>query len=391
MTTLADALALRDLTDPAAGPHAVQLVVDRLETALTGAWRVPVRRDPGPRVVPVRDNYDRLRYPPDAVTRDRRYTRYLGDGRMLRSHTTARIPTLLEQLAADGPDLAAGDPALAAGGPDLAAGGPALAAAGGLDEVLLSVPGICYRRDAIDRQHVGTPHQIDLWRVRLAGPPLGEEDLVEMIGLAVASVLPEAGWRTVAGPHPYTLAGREIYAAGVEVGECGLAHPQVLATSGLPETASGLAMGLGLDRLTMLAKGITDIRLLRATDPRVAGQMADLLPYRPVSSMPATRRDLSLAVDCAMDAELLGDRVREVLGPDAEPVEEVLVLAETPGAELPDSARLRMGLRPGQKNVLVRLVLRHPTRTLSTREANTLRDRAYAGLHDGSEHEWTLA
>ncbi len=376
MTTLADALALRDLTDPAAGPHAIQLVIDRLEAALSGAWRVPVRRDPGPRVVPVRDNYDRLCYPPDAVTRDRRYTRYLGDGRMLRSHTTARIPTLLDQLAAGDPDLAAGDPALAAGGPD---------------GVLLSVPGICYRRDAIDRQHVGTPHQIDLWRIRLAGPPLGEEDLVEMIGLVVASVLPEAGWRTVAGPHPYTLAGREIYAAGVEVGECGLAHPQVLAASGLPETASGLATGLGLDRLTMLAKGITDIRLLRATDPRVAGQMVDLLPYRPVSPMPATRRDLSLAVDCAMDAELLGDRVREVLGPDAESVEEVLVLAETPGAELPDSARRRMGLRPGLKNVLVRLVLRHPTRTLSAHEANTLRDRAYAGLHEGSEHEWTLA
>ncbi len=39
---------------------------------------------------------------------------------------------------------------------------------------------------------------------------------------------------------------------------------------------SGLAMGLGLDRLLMLRKRLPDIRLLRAGDPRIAGQMRDL-------------------------------------------------------------------------------------------------------------------
>jgi phenylalanyl-tRNA synthetase alpha chain len=38
---VADALALRDLTDPAAGEHAVQHVVTALEAALTAAWHVP--------------------------------------------------------------------------------------------------------------------------------------------------------------------------------------------------------------------------------------------------------------------------------------------------------------------------------------------------------------
>jgi phenylalanyl-tRNA synthetase alpha chain len=75
-------------------------------------------------------------------------------------------------------------------------------------------------------------------------------------------------------------------------------------------------MGLGLDRLVMLVKGIDDIRLLRSTDPRVADQMGDLTPYRPVSSMPATTRDLSLAVAERLDAELLGDRVRRMAGRD---------------------------------------------------------------------------
>jgi phenylalanyl-tRNA synthetase alpha chain len=365
---LTRALALRDLADPAQGIHAVGLVAARIEAALAGALGVPVHRDPGPRVVSVTDNYDRLRYDPDALTRDSRYTRYVGDGRMLRSHTTARIPALLDRLATDGPD-----------------------------EFVLSAPGVCYRRDAIDRQHVGEPHQMDVWRIRRTGPALTGADLVELIGLVVTAALPGARWRTVPSPHPYTLAGREIYVDAatpgaqhgpVEVGECGLAHPALLADSGLSRAATGLAMGLGLDRLAMLAKGIDDVRLLRASDPRVAGQMGDLSPYRPVSAMPATRRDLSLAVADELDAELLGDRVRELLGPDAASLEEVTVLSQTGYAALPKAARQRMGVRPGQKNVLLRLVIRDLTRTLTAAEANHLRDRVYAGLHEGAVAEW---
>jgi phenylalanyl-tRNA synthetase alpha chain len=347
---LSAALGLRDLTDPDAGEHAMQHVVSAIEYGLARAWMIPVRRDPGPRIVSVTDNYDRLRYSPEAVTRDRRYSRYLDGGRMLRSHTTARIPALLD--------------------------------ANGLPDVLLSVPGVCYRRDVIDRHHVGEPHQLDLWRIRRSGPALTEADLVHMIGLVMAAVLPGLPWRTQPNTHPYTLAGREIYVGDVEVGECGLAHPEV--TGGL----SGLAMGLGLDRLVMLAKGVDDIRLLRSTDPRVAAQMRDLSPYRPVSAMPAAHRDLSLAVAGDLDAELLGDRVRDLLGPDAASVEEVAVRSETGYDELPDSARARMGLRPGQKNVLLRVVLRDLTRTLTAAEANALRDRVYAGLHEGEVYEW---
>jgi phenylalanyl-tRNA synthetase alpha chain len=182
--------------------------------------------------------------------------------------------------------------------------------------------------------------------------------------------------------------GREIHVDGVEIGECGLAHPELLADAGLPPTASGLAMGLGLDRLTMLAKGVDDIRLLRSADPRVRGQMIDLEPYRPVSAMPAARRDLSLVVAADLDAELLGDRVRAALGADAGSVEEVMVLAETGYADLPAAARERTGIRPDQKNVLLRLVIRDLDRTLTAAEANDRRDRVYAALHEGARAEW---
>ena len=64
------------------------------------------------------------------------------------------------------------------------------------------------------------------------------------------------------------------------------------------------------------------------------------------------------------------------------------VVGETPGAELPPQAVARIGLRPGQKNVVVRLVLRHPTRTLTADEGNTIRNRVYAAVHEGDVHQW---
>ena len=339
---------VRDLTDPGAGPHAMQLIVDKL----CAIWPVPVIRDPGSVVVPVADNYDALRYPADAITRETRYSHYLGDGMMLRSHTTARIPALLRDLE---------------------------------EEAVLAVPGICYRRDVIDRHHVGEPHQMDLWWIRPHGSDMTEDDLEAMVADVVTALLPGLPWHTSPNTHPYTLAGREIYADGVEIGECGLAHPEVLGRH-----RTGLAMGLGLDRLLMLVKGVPDIRLLRSEDARVASQMLDLTPYQPVSAQPPIRRDMSLAVARDLDAELLGDRVRTLLQADADAVEAVEVLSETAYADLPRAAIERMGVHEKQKNVLLRLVLRHPTRTLTAAEGNALRDRVYSGLHEGAAHEWAV-
>ena len=112
--------------------------------------------------------------------------------------------------------------------------------------------------------------------------------------------------------------------------------------------------------------------------------MRDLSLYRPVSNRPAIARDLSIAVADDDDVELLGDRVRDALGADADSVEAVEVLSETPVHELPALAAERLGLLPGQKNVLVRVVLRHAERTLTREEANTLRDDIYDAVHCGT-------
>ena len=353
-------LGTRDLSDPAEGPHAIQLLIGRAVAELSRAWSCEVRWCRGPRVVPVADNYDRLGYAAEAITRDTRYTRYVDADHMLRSHSSAMVPPALRGLA--------GEP-------------------GG--DVLLACPGIVYRRDAIDWQHTGTPHQLDLWRITRRA--MTGTDLDEMIAVLLAALAPGLPHREQLRTHPYTRHGRQVdvYQDGrwVEVWECGLAHPGVLAAAGL-NGSSGLALGMGVDRLLMLVKRIPDIRLLRSGDPRVAGQMLGLAAYQPVSSMPAITRDLSVAVSDDDDEETVGGRVRDALGADAGRVEEVRVLSATAYQQLPASAISRLGARPGQKNLLVRVVLRDLDQTLTSEAANVLRDRIYRALHEGTQHQW---
>jgi phenylalanyl-tRNA synthetase alpha chain len=362
------ALGLRDLSDPGEGPHAIQLVVDRAVGALSRAWPGEVRWCRGPGVVPVADNYDRLGYPPGAITREARYTRYVSDRRMLRSHSTAMVPPALRQLARSrlARGRLAGDPRP-------------------VRDALLVCPGMVYRRDAIDWQHSGTPHQLDLWRITRQA--MTGADLDEMIARLLEALVPDLPSRQEPRTHPYTTRGRQVDVRHdgrwVEVWECGLAAPGVLAAAGLGGH-SGLALGMGLDRLLMLIKGIPDIRLLRSADPRIASQMGDLARYRPVSSRPAITRDLSVAVAADEDEETLGDRVRDALGEDAACVEEVRVLSATACEQLPEAAARRLGARPGQKNLLVRVVLRDLERTLTNEAANALRDRIYVAIHRGS-------
>ena len=113
--------------------------------------------------------------------------------------------------------------------------------------------------------------------------------------------------------------------------------------------------------------------------------MLDLSPYKAVSSMPPVRRDLSLVVGAATDIsdEALGDRVRVALGADSDAVELLEVLSETSYDDLPEGARTRLRLQAGQRNILVRLILRSLDRTLTDHEANLLRDKVYSALHEG--------
>lgn len=137
-----------------------------------------------------------------------------------------------------------------------------LATSCGPVDVLLSAPGIYRQPDVVDQQG-DEPDQLDLWRIRVGGEPLGVLDLMEMIDLTVTAVLSRHRWTAHPGARPHTIAGRRLEvqpidrgtdASPIKIGECGLAHPAVLRDAGLPPDTSGLAMDLGLARLTMLAR-----------------------------------------------------------------------------------------------------------------------------------------
>jgi phenylalanyl-tRNA synthetase alpha chain len=341
------------LTDPDQGRHAINILMSRLTSAIAQWAALPadiVRRSP---IVPITDNYDRLFYQPDAIARSARYSHYVDDTHMLRTHTTAAIPALLAETGSDR---------------------------------LIVCPGLVYRRDVVDRLHVGEPHQVDLWIARRTR--LRRADLVRMIAVVVETMLPGHAYRCNETIHPYTMNGLEVEVElggrWVEVLECGEIHPWLLNESNLPSQQwSGLAMGIGLDRLVMMIKQIDDIRLLRSRDPRIARQMLTLDRYEPVSNQPATQRDLSICV-AEPDMELLGDRVREVLGERGDWVENVELIQASDYAAVPETARRRLGMSPDQQNLLIRVTLRALDGSISKDDANRVYDLVYAELHEGT-------
>jgi phenylalanyl-tRNA synthetase alpha chain len=377
LTELNSALALRDLTEPASGAHAMQRLLADVVSALERLWDIPSETHRLNPLVATADNYDRLGYSPDDVTRDSRYSRHVSPTVMLRSHTSAGIPALLDSLRGE---------------------------LGHYDRLHV-LPGLVYRRDAVDRTHVGAPHQVDLWRIKARGL-LGPADLQSMMAAVVEAVLPAAEhpgveWRATPATHSYTAAGRQLDVLvtlpdgrreWLELAECGLVAAPILRRSGLdPRRWAGLALGMGLDRALMLRKGMDDIRLLRSRNPEIQSQLQDLTPYRPVSLMPAVRRDLSLVLrdPADADAELLGDLARGALGADADALAALEIRAVTPAPELPRAAVDRLRMAPGDVNVLLRLVLQPLDRTLTDEQANRLRDRVYVALHQGMVQELT--
>ncbi|MFF2032010.1 hypothetical protein [Arthrobacter sp. NPDC058192] len=247
-TELHDALTIRDLSDPSSGPHAMQTLLQAVTDTLSSRWNIADRLIRHSPLVSVVDNYDHLGFSASDVTRDQGYSRYISPTVMLRSHASASIPSLLRAL----------DPA------------------GSIDE-LWTIPGVVYRRDSIDRTHVGTPHQVDLWRVS-SRVHLTAGDLQDMIAALVQAVLPGAQWHAVPAVHPYTEQGLQVDVLmdgeWLELAECGLMAPHLFRQAGLdPAKCTGLALGMGLDRALMLRKGIPDIRLLRSTDKRIEQEL----------------------------------------------------------------------------------------------------------------------
>ena len=316
----------------------------------------------GDAVVEAKDNFDSLLFSPGNPGRSSTYTRYIDENHVLRTHTSALIPSTFKKLEK------------------------------GIDRSTFVLPGLVYRRDVIDPKHLDAFHQIDIWTLQ-ENKKYGKVcrgDLLKLAEAVFEAACPESKMIVYEAKHPYTIDGIEVYAGidgkEIEVLEAGLAHPDVLRNSGVdPEQYSGLALGMGVERLIMARKNLPDIRLIRSVDPRVIKQMTNMEKFKNVSNQPAISRDMSYCVNKNDTEEDICEEIRNVFGDKSELLEQVEILERTPFDKLNPIARKKLGALEEQDNVLVKIILRHPDKTLTKERANELYDLAYPKLNKGTK------
>lgn len=352
---LIKALSIVDLSDENNGKNALNIAVLKLKEELSKVkgWPTPEIRRSSP-ITTLADNYDRLYFPEDNIGRSSTYTRYITEEILLRTHSTAMIPHILKEIAENC-----------------------------VNDYMVMCPGICYRRDVVDRIHTGEPHQLDIWRIKKGEPRLKRTELIELVETIINIMIPGYEYRANEVIHPYTINGLEIEIKvnneWLELLECGEAHPSVLRDAGLnPKEYSGLAAGIGIERIVMIMKRIDDIRVFRSNDPRIKKQMENLDQYIPVSNQPAIKRDMSISIDESEVIEDISEAIKNAIGNDIDLLEEIEILSETPYGELPPQAIERLDIAPGQKNVLIRITLRSHERSLTQEEANVIRDKVHS-------------
>ncbi len=153
--------------------------------------------------------------------------------------------------------------------------------------VRLVAPGRVYRPDTLDAGHSNMFHQLEgLWVQE--GVTFADLKAV-LSAFARAWAGPDARTRFLPSYFPFTEPSAELYfscllcgGAGcpackrtgwMEIGGCGMVDPNVFeAVRYDPETVTGFAFGLGIDRAAMLRYGINDIRLLFENDVRFLSQ-----------------------------------------------------------------------------------------------------------------------
>lgn len=264
-TSVHQALLMVDLTESSTPDHAVRLLLNEVLQGLAEKGWPQAQQQTGPRIVSAEENYGLLGYDPAEVTLGSEHTRWVDECSLLRTQTTSQIPAALQRAAQ-------------------------MRQPGQM--ILLAAPGITFRRDSRDRWHCAEPHQMDIWV--LGDPELStHEHLLRLVGDILNSAVPEKNWVYSDSPHHYTEGGIEVNVlndgAQVEVLECGRIARSLLERLKIdPLRHGGLALGMGLDRLTMLRKGIPDIRLLRDQNTRVQAQMHDLNAWTAVSRMPSS-------------------------------------------------------------------------------------------------------
>lgn len=247
-------LSIPDLTDPANGTHAINLVIEKLQKSFRANYP-PVQIRTSNRISNVIDEFDSLHIPLDSPQRSSEYVRYIDEFNLLRSHTTPLIPKILKEVKEKRPE-----------------------------DLLVFCPGICYLQVEASKQRISEPHKMDIWRIKKG--KADQNALIDFVETILDALSPGTKYRTANTAHPYTKNGLIVEVetqpnSWLKLFECGQASDQLLIDAGLDSNEYfALGMGLGLEKCVMHIKKIDDIRLIRSEDPKMQTQMRNLEIYR---------------------------------------------------------------------------------------------------------------
>jgi phenylalanyl-tRNA synthetase alpha chain len=251
--------AAADLTMPSrpafrGALHPVTLVVDEI----CGIFRdLGFTRVTGPEAETEQYNFTKLNFPPGHPALDLHDTMYLGPGTLLRTHTS---PVQVRTLEAYPPP------------------------------VRVTIPGLCYRRDAWDASHAPVFSQIEGLAV---DEGVSFVDLKAAIGFfARRFFAPGVKVRFRPSFFPFTEPSAEVdvecqicHGAGCpvckgtgwsEIMGAGMVDPAVLEACGVDaERFTGYAFGMGPGRIAMQRYGLSDIRMLYDADVRLHAQFVE--------------------------------------------------------------------------------------------------------------------
>lgn len=139
-------------------------------------------------------------------------------------------------------------------------------------------PGRVYRKES-DATHSPLFHQIEGLMV---GPDVSLANMKAVMSAAIRELVsPDIEFRFRTSFFPFVEPGLEVDmrhrntsdAKWLEVGGCGMVHPNVLKNGGVdPEQFRGFAFGFGVERLIMIKHGITDLRAFYEGDMRFLRQ-----------------------------------------------------------------------------------------------------------------------
>ncbi|MGQ0658061.1 MAG: phenylalanine--tRNA ligase subunit alpha [Chromatiales bacterium] len=226
------------------GLHPITLTLDRI-VALFSQLGFEVAE--GPEIEDDHHNFGALNIPPEHPARAMHDTFYLDAHRLLRTHTS---PVQIRVMKRQPPPLR------------------------------VIAPGRVYRCD-YDQTHSPMFHQVE---GLLVDEQVSLADLKGLLAefLRMFFEQDDLQMRFRASYFPFTEPSAEVdirlpatygVTGWLEVLGCGMVHPNVFAAVGIDsERYTGLAFGLGVERLAMLRYGVNDLRLFFENDLRFLAQ-----------------------------------------------------------------------------------------------------------------------